>query len=76
MRRCGLCNRPLRDRESVQLGFGPACWARLSEAAAGGGHRAPPTRGLRVVEADPASPGERARVAAIRPPVRQAAPRS
>jgi hypothetical protein len=28
--RCGLCNRPLRDAGSIELGFGPGCWGRLS----------------------------------------------
>ena len=30
MSRCGLCNRPLRDAGSIELGFGPGCWGRLS----------------------------------------------
>jgi hypothetical protein len=29
MSRCGSCNRPLRDSRSIELGFGPGCWARL-----------------------------------------------
>jgi hypothetical protein len=29
MSRCGSCNRPLRDARSIELGFGPGCWARL-----------------------------------------------
>ena len=33
MSRCGLCNRPLRDATSVELGFGPGCWDRLSATA-------------------------------------------
>jgi hypothetical protein len=40
VRRCGLCNRPLRDRESIELGFGPTCWHRLSVVA---GPTRPPT---------------------------------
>lgn len=40
MGRCGLCNRPLQDEQSIELGYGPACWARLSAAAA------PPARGM------------------------------
>ena len=38
MHRCGLCNRPLQDRESIELGFGPTCWQRLSGAAGAEGH--------------------------------------
>jgi hypothetical protein len=30
MRRCESCNRPLRDPQSRELGYGPGCWARLS----------------------------------------------
>jgi hypothetical protein len=31
--RCGSCHRPLRDPGSVELGYGPGCWARLSTTA-------------------------------------------
>jgi hypothetical protein len=30
MRRCESCNRPLRDPESLQRGYGPGCWAALT----------------------------------------------
>ena len=30
MSRCESCNRPLRDPRSIELGFGPGCWARLA----------------------------------------------
>jgi hypothetical protein len=32
MGRCGSCNRPLRDPQSIRLGYGPGCWARLGYA--------------------------------------------
>lgn len=60
MSRCGLCNRPLHDRESIALGFGPTCWSRLSAAA---GSRPTPasTSGAAVsvvaVTTDPAASG-------------------
>lgn len=31
--RCGLCQRPLRDPASIELGFGPDCWSRLDATA-------------------------------------------
>lgn len=31
-----MCNRPLLDRESIELGFGPTCWRRLSALARAG----------------------------------------
>jgi hypothetical protein len=35
--RCGLCNRPLEDEQSLQFGYGPTCWARLSAVAGSAG---------------------------------------
>jgi hypothetical protein len=32
-RRCGSCNRPLKDPGSIELGYGPGCWSRLSTTA-------------------------------------------
>lgn len=28
--RCALCGRELKDRESVERGFGPECWKRIN----------------------------------------------
>lgn len=31
IKRCGRCNRKLKDAQSKERGYGPVCWSRVQE---------------------------------------------
>lgn len=51
-----MCNRPLLDRESIELGFGPTCWRRLSALARTGVASAPAADRTHDPQDPPAAP--------------------